>query len=64
MLPGMFLRVLFMLVLAIVIVRVFYIFSPPHHKLGVRLVLREIGRIIVVTLVIYWIYMIIMHFMR
>lgn len=62
MLPGMFLRLLFMLVIAILIVRVIYVFSPSYQKLGIRLVLREIGRIIVTTLIIYWIYMLVMHF--
>lgn len=64
MLPGMFLRLVFMFVLAILIVRVIYIFSPSYQKLGIRLVLREMGRVIVVTLVIYWLYMLIMHFMQ
>jgi hypothetical protein len=53
-----------MFVLAILIVRVIYIFSPSYQKLGIRLVLREMGRVIVVTLVIYWLYMLIMHFMQ
>jgi hypothetical protein len=64
MLPRMFLRLVFMLIIATLIVRVIYVFSPSYQKLGIRLVLREIGRIIVVTLVIYWLYMLVMHFMN
>lgn len=65
MLPGMlFIRLIFCLVIAILIVRLVYVFGPRHHKLGIRLILREIGRIIVVTLAIYWIYMISLYFMN
>ena len=61
MLPRMFLRLVFMLIIAILIVRVIYVFSPSYQKLGIRLILREMGRVIVVTLVIYWLYMLVMH---
>ncbi len=49
---------LFFLIFAI------YAFSPPERKKRWLDKLRELGRSLVISLVIYWIYMLVIYFLR
>ena len=41
-----------------------YTFSPPERKKRWRDKLRELGKSLVISLVIYWIYMLVIYFLR
>ena len=49
---------IFLLIFAI------YAFSPPERKKRWLDKLRELGRSLVISLVIYWIYMLVIYFFR